>query len=424
MSLVTLFKGTFPDLAEKHLDKSLFTRTVQCLHLILPQKMLNNSLIKAIKPYVFKVSRPKELFESSQEEKLFVFDPVQIKAYEDFDSKTIKVLADNELTRKYFQEKSITLHYENWPRAQILRCLLPDELSVSSFSIIGHIAHLNLHEETLPYKQVIGQVILDTCPAIKTVINKLDKIDTQYRFFEYEILAGEPQTIAKFSHMQCTFQLDFAKVYWNPRLNTEHMHIVSQLKACDLLFDVFAGVGPFAVPASRKGVDVYANDLNPESYRWLKENSEKNKPKRGGSLTHFNKDGADFIKEDICRVLKAKHEEHNEEPVKAHVVMNLPAMAPEFLVNFQQILATLPVYLKIFCYCFSKNEPTNESNEKIAKAALDSKNIQQIKSRYIRTVSNNKIMHCIEIDVQNSDSLQISRENKGAAKKEKMDGCK
>lgn len=40
--------------------------------------------------------------------------------------------------------------------------------------------------------------------------------------------------------------------------------------------DVFAGVGPFALPAAKKGCAVLANDLNPESYKYLKINIDKN----------------------------------------------------------------------------------------------------------------------------------------------------
>lgn len=38
-----------------------------------------------------------------------------------------------------------------------------------------------------------------------------------------------------------------------------------------------AGVGPFAIPAAKKGCYVLGNDLNPESVKWMRENRLKNK---------------------------------------------------------------------------------------------------------------------------------------------------
>ena len=58
---------------------------------------------------------------------------------------------------------------------------------------------------------------------------------------------------------------------------TEHQRLVESVKPGDILYDVFAGVGPFAIPAAKKGCFVHANDLNPESYHWLQHNIELNK---------------------------------------------------------------------------------------------------------------------------------------------------
>jgi len=45
----------------------------------------------------------------------------------------------------------------------------------------------------------------------------------------------------------------------------------------DIVADVFAGVGPFAVPAAKKGCAVLGNDLNPNSAKYLLKNVEDNR---------------------------------------------------------------------------------------------------------------------------------------------------
>jgi tRNA (guanine37-N1)-methyltransferase len=75
------------------------------------------------------------------------------------------------------------------------------------------VAHLNLNDEYLPYKYLIGQLILDVSgkltfqrwiltvrqknKRIRTVVNKLDTIDNQFRFFKMELIAGEPNFIVE-----------------------------------------------------------------------------------------------------------------------------------------------------------------------------------------------------------------------------------
>lgn len=58
--------------------------------------------------------------------------------------------------------------------------------------------------------------------------------------------------------------------------------------------DMMAGVGPFAVPLAKAGHQVYANDLNPESFRALRQNGLKNKVK--GRLTCANECGREFAR--------------------------------------------------------------------------------------------------------------------------------
>ena len=183
---------------------------------------------------------------------------------------------------------------------EIMSAILPedeqDELP-TGFSIVGHVgklfealciglfvlsvlkAHLNLRDQYLQYKHLIATVLMDKNPNIRTVINKIDDVGTQseYRTFQYELLAGDPSLNVEVRELDCIFRFDYSKVYWNSRLNTEHERLVNLFRPGDAVCDVMAGVGPFAVPAAKRKVFVWANDLNPESYACLKDATSRNK---------------------------------------------------------------------------------------------------------------------------------------------------
>lgn len=74
-----------------------------------------------------------------------------------------------------------------------------------------------------------------------------------------------------------SFKLDYSLVYWNSRLEHAHRRLVSLFRAGETICDMFAGIGPFAIPAAQKGCIVYANDLNPGSIHYLKINVKINK---------------------------------------------------------------------------------------------------------------------------------------------------
>ena len=149
---------------------------------------------------------------------------------------------------------------------------------------------------------------------------------------------------------------------------TEHTRIVKMVNKGDNLFDVFAGVGPFAIPCAKKLARVYANDLNPSSYESLKQNVTLNKVKPE-QISCFNIDGREFIKDILKKELLVLWNIEDEQlrfPIvstRVHVVMNLPAIAVEFLDEFVGILHEYrnfrdryPMHLRpiVHCYGFEK----------------------------------------------------------------------
>ncbi|RZC80534.1 hypothetical protein C5167_043116 [Papaver somniferum] len=104
---------------------------------------------------------------------------------------------------------------EELPEAiKILEALLPKGAIVpSAFETIGHIAHLNLRDEHLPYKKLIAQVVLDkNKPKIRTVVNKVESIQNEYRTMQLEVLARNNSLVATVTENGIRFHVDLAAV--------------------------------------------------------------------------------------------------------------------------------------------------------------------------------------------------------------------
>ena len=220
---------------------------------------------------------------------------------------SLKDLPDE--ARHFIEEKQLStttsevvVDYDYWTVDDVLSSLLPEGLpegTPTAFTTTGHIAHVNLRDEYAAYRYLIAQVILEKNSQIRTVVNKLDTIDNEFRFFKMERLAGDDEYEVTVSESGCTFTFDFRTVYWNSRLHTEHDRLVTSFQPYEVVSDVMAGVGPFAVPAAKKGVYVLANDLNPSSYESLTLNTRKNKVE--SKLRCYCEDGRHFIRESIRR---------------------------------------------------------------------------------------------------------------------------
>ncbi|CAF3625152.1 unnamed protein product [Rotaria sp. Silwood1] len=398
------------------LDRNQFTQIITVPYIIIPVEYIQ---LKQLKDILLILPSFKCVRDLQSKIKQILLDPDIIKTKEDI----IKCIPSIE---KYIEQSfdfiQITITYTNYTIEQIIKAILPDDLvkdkcvnTGSGYSIIGHIAHFNLRDEVLPYKHIIAQVILDKLPNVKTVVNKLHEIDSVYRNFELEILAGDPNTIVKCRESKAIFQFDFAKVYWNPRLSTEHERIIESLYPNDIVFDVFAGVGPFVVPASMLGCIIYANDINPECYKWMNINFKKNQPKKSSREYHiFNLDGREFLRTIALLQIENYQKQFIEDKEKFQylsnskivILMNLPGLALTFLDVISEWLSMniedkeqwlLPIH--IYCYTFSRGENRIEDIQIRLKSIIPNINHDQILYRFVRQVAPNKDMMCAHISL-------------------------
>lgn len=313
------------------------------------------------------------------------------------------LLADdnNNHYRKVVQ--TVVLTYDDFDADELLRKILPKETKEipSAFETVGSLIHVNLRQELVPYQYWIGKVLFDKHqPRIKTVVNKMGTIDTEFRTFGMQVIAGYDENgwsdvIVK--EEACSFRLDFCKVYWNSRLGGEHRRLVNVIRKdakeskreITTVIDLMAGVGPFAVPltatrlnkgnkASSGTIRVFANDLNPESFRYLQMNAADNHCE---NLTCLNQDARSFVR-------GLSEMEHVD-----HVIMNLPASAPEFLDAFRGWkLPKCPV-VHVHCFCLKTSRDHEEAVTR-CETALGSA-IQEADIHIVRDVSPTKNMLCV-----------------------------
>ncbi|OMJ22719.1 tRNA (guanine(37)-N1)-methyltransferase [Smittium culicis] len=404
----------------KVIDKELFKVNIQVKALIVPVKFIGK-IQKDFRQDLFNLPRCKNVIEipEDKQNKLVLLKHEYLNSDSGTSLNEVAILKEAKDNGWQTTTHSVELDYNYWSADDILKAVLP-----------------NPDQAPSSYEQ--------KSPKVKTVVNKLDSIDSTYRNFKMELLAGENNLIASVRESNCIFNFDFSKVYWNSRLQNEHDRIINTFSKGQYICDVMAGVGPFSIPAAKnKKCIVYANDLNPASYSSLVENIKLNKV--GSLVKPFNIDGRQFIRSSFRNLLLesiTKSSKTNEKfKLFDHVVMNLPATALEFLDAFigvfhddnlndsddkpssessklsetKSSFTGLKEYLNsanlplIHVHCFSKSDDPNTDIIERAQAAMgivDSSEISELsknaKVTWVRKVAPNKDMYCLSFRLMHS----------------------
>ncbi|MFX1408732.1 MAG: class I SAM-dependent methyltransferase family protein [Promethearchaeota archaeon] len=215
-----------------------------------------------------------------------------------------------------------------------LKGKIPDEyqgLIPKSYDLIGSIAIIEfdkseyIEKQTLiNYKKEIARAITIVNKKIISVYEKKSEIMGTYRLREFDLLYGKGNSETIYKENNCTYKLDVKKTYFTPRLIYERRRVTfSDIKENEQIVDMFAGVGSFSIQLGKNhNVRIYAFDVNPDAYNYLKENIKINKLK--GEVIAYNINVKDLLNpfNKLGKSLQGKLD---------RIIMNLPERSIDFV---------------------------------------------------------------------------------------------
>ena len=248
-------------------------------------------------------------------------------------------------TDTLFQEKRTPMNLLEVLSKKVPPGILP--LIPRSFDVLGSIAIVELNREEQnklnPYKELIGQSILQTHPNIKSVFEKAGDISGTFRTRNLHLLAGEATTQTLYKENDCQFHVDVEKTFFTPRLVFERNRIAhynhSDFNSKGFLWDMFCGVGPFFIQIAKvtPSVQILATDINPHAIKLAQKNMYINKI--SSTITCIQADIRDFHLESPSERF------HNR---ISRIIMNLPEQSLDFLQYLPRFLHPEGALLHIY----------------------------------------------------------------------------
>jgi len=213
-----------------------------------------------------------------------------------------------------------------------------------SFEVVGDIAIVEDGDA-----QLVAAALMSTSKSIKTVIAPISDVEGEFRTRRFRHVAGEAGTVTLHKEHGLRYRVDLEGAYFTPRLGTERLRIAGQVSPGDVVLDMFAGVGPFALLLAKTGAPAIAMDKNPVAVKYMRENALLNKV---NNIEILEGDAAEL----------ALHYENRAD----HVIMNLPHSASAFLLP--AIRAAKPDGI-VHYYCIAPEDDLYKDEALIRRAA-------------------------------------------------------
>lgn len=193
---------------------------------------------------------------------------------------------------------------------EYLKDKIPDELISSlpsGFQTIDYAAILNLNENLYDYAEIIGYAVMDLIPYVKSIWLRKGKVTGTFRKPEGLIhICGIPNTEVEHHENNIKYRFDFTEIMFSKGNISERRFLPQLIRDGETIVDMFAGIGYFSLPIGKfsKPKQIFSIELNPVSFKYLKENIEINKlsniikPIHGDSKEEVPKLAEDGIKAD------------------------------------------------------------------------------------------------------------------------------
>lgn len=181
----------------------------------------------------------------------------------------------------------------------------------------------------------------------RSILRKRSDIKGEERTRDWDIVFGsETETIHKENGYE--YLVDVTKAYFSPRLATDRRRVCSQIREDEKVIDMFAGVGPYAIPSADRGATVVASDINLSAIDYLRRNAERNDV--ADNITALNTDARELV--------------NDYENYADVIIMNLPHSTSQFMKTAIQLLADNG---RIVYYGFLSKDKNAEDLERYLK---------------------------------------------------------
>ncbi len=147
----------------------------------------------------------------------------------------------------------------------------PERAELPRHELIGGIAVMQEHDVSGAARILASRVNLHT------VLYATSEVEGEYRTKSFEVLAGTPTTRTEVIEHGSRFIIDLSAAYFSARLATERQRIAGMVDEGEIVLDMFAGVGPFAIVIAGHAALVVAADINPAAVELMLMNCAKNR---------------------------------------------------------------------------------------------------------------------------------------------------